>query len=187
MTFKNNRAPLLCYFVYHSIAICEFTLEVQSGNAQFGTTSMIFCHVWPWNLMDDLEKQKSTFSMLSASFHCHMSIRNGVMVWKCPNWGKIFLTSVTLTLDLWPRPFAWTSLLSMVITPENLMMIPWWEHSEKGLTDRRTDRQTDWTIHRAAGSQLKKKKQYIYLKNNSVTATKSPVSHRAVFLSLKTW
>ena len=30
---------------------------------------------------------------------------------------------MTLTFDLWP--FAWTSLLSMVITPENFMMI-WW-------------------------------------------------------------
>ena len=61
-------------------------------------------------------------------------------------------------LDLWPWPFAWTSLLSLVITPENFMMIGWWEHGQKGVTDRRTDRQTDgqtdgrtdWTIHRAA-------------------------------------
>ena len=30
-------------------------------------------------------------------------------------------------------------------------MIRWWEHSQKGVTDR----QTDWTIHRAAWSQLK--------------------------------
>ena len=62
-------------------------------------------------------------------------------------------------LDLWPWPFAWTSLLSLVITPENFMMIRWWEHSQKGVTDRqtdgRTDGRTDWTIHRAAWSQLK--------------------------------
>ena len=66
---------------------------------------------------------------------------------------------MTLTFDLWPWPFAWTSLLSLVITPENFMMIRWSEHSQKGVTDRqtdgRTDRQTDWTIHRAAWSQLK--------------------------------
>ena len=35
------------------------------------------------------------------------------------------------------------------------MMIWWQEHSEKGVTDRQTDRQTDWTIYRAAWSQLK--------------------------------
>ena len=62
-------------------------------------------------------------------------------------------------LDLWPCPFAWTSLLSLVITPENSVMIRWWEHSQKGVTyrqtDGRTDGQTDWTIHRAAWSQLK--------------------------------
>ena len=53
-------------------------------------------------------------------------------------------------LDLWP--FAWTPLLSLVITTENFMMIRWWEHSEKGVTDR----QMDWTIHRAAWLQLKR-------------------------------
>ena len=62
-------------------------------------------------------------------------------------------------LDLWPWPFAWTSLLTMVITPENFMMIRWWEHGEKGVTDRRTDgrtdRRTENTICRAAWSQLK--------------------------------
>ena len=73
------------------------------------------------------------------------------------------VTSVTLTFDLWSWPFAWTSLLSLVITPENFMMIRWWEHSQKGVTDRqtdgrtdrRTDGRTDWTIHRAAWSHLK--------------------------------
>ena len=86
------------------------------------------------------------------------------------------VTSVTLTFDLWPWPFAWTLPWSNVITPENFMMIRWWEHSQKGVTDgqtdrrtdgqtdRRTDRRTDGqtdrrtenTIHRAAWSQLKK-------------------------------
>ena len=93
---------------------------------------------------------------LYASFHHHMWIQAGVTVRKRLSW---VVTSVTLTYDLWPWPFAWTSLLSLVITPENFMLIRWWEHSQKGVTDRqtdrRTDRQTDWTIHRAAWSQLK--------------------------------
>ena len=42
-------------------------------------------------------------------------------------------------LDLWPWPFAWTSHLSLVTTSENFMMIRWWEHSQKGVTDRQTD------------------------------------------------
>ena len=43
--------------VHDFIAICEFKLELQSGNAKFGSKSAIFCPVWPWNLTDDLEKQ----------------------------------------------------------------------------------------------------------------------------------
>ena len=43
--------------MHHFVAIGEFKLEVQSGNAQFGSKSTIFRAVWPWNLTDDLEKQ----------------------------------------------------------------------------------------------------------------------------------
>ena len=77
---------------------------------------------------------------LCAWFDCHMWIQTGVRVQKRLSW---VLTSVSLTFDLWPWPFAWTSLLTMVITPENFMMIRWWEHGEKGVTDRQTDRQMD--------------------------------------------
>ena len=47
MTLKNNRAPLLRCFscVHHFIAIGEFKLELQPGNAQFGSKSMLFCPV----------------------------------------------------------------------------------------------------------------------------------------------
>ena len=59
MTFKNNRAPFLCYFklcaAFRSIG--ELKLELQSGNAQSGSNSTIFRAVWPSNLTDDLEKQ----------------------------------------------------------------------------------------------------------------------------------
>ena len=44
-------------FVHHFKSISWFKLELQSGNAQFGTKSAIFCPVWPWNLIDDLVKQ----------------------------------------------------------------------------------------------------------------------------------
>ena len=77
---------------------------------------------------------------LCAWFHCHMWIQTGVRVRKRLSW---VLTSVTLTFDLWPWPFAWTSLLTMVITPENFMMKRWWEHGEKSVTDRQTDGRTD--------------------------------------------
>ena len=85
------------------------------------------------------------------------------------------VTSVTLTFDLWPWPFAWTFPWSNVITPENFMMIRWWEHSQKGVTDGQTDRRTDGqtdrqtenTICRAAWSQLKIP-SYLICKGNPI-------------------
>ena len=44
-------------FVHHFVAIGEFELELQSGNAQSGWNSTIFRAVRPWNLKDDLAKQ----------------------------------------------------------------------------------------------------------------------------------
>ena len=95
---------------------------------------------------------------LYASFHHHMRIQTGVTVRKRLSW---VVTSVTLTFDLWPWPFAWTLLLSLVI-------ISWWYDDGNivkkvwqtdGQTDRQTDGQTDRrtenTICRAAWSQLK--------------------------------
>ena len=46
-------------FVQHFVAIGEFKLELQSGNAQSGSYSTIFRAVWPCNLTDDLEQGKS--------------------------------------------------------------------------------------------------------------------------------
>ena len=81
-----------------------------------------------------------------SSFRSHWWIQTGVTVRKRPIWVKFddfFFTSVTLTFDLWPWPLASTSLFSLVITPENLMMIGWQEHCQKGVTDGQTDTQTD--------------------------------------------
>ena len=44
-------------FVHHFVAIGEFKLELQSGNAQCGSNSTIFLAVWPWNSTDDLVKK----------------------------------------------------------------------------------------------------------------------------------
>ena len=51
-------------FVYHFRSISEFKLELQSGNAQSGSNSMIFLAVWPCNLTYDLEQQQGTSFML---------------------------------------------------------------------------------------------------------------------------
>ena len=92
---------------------------------------------WPWKTIGHL------FYAASNCVHNFIAIcefKLELRVRKRPSW---VLTSVTLTFDLKPWPFARTSLLSMVMTPEHFMMIRWWEHGEKGVTDRRTDRRTD--------------------------------------------
>ena len=145
MTLKSHRASLLYYAKLCASfqTIVKFKLELQSRNAQFGSKLANFCPVWYRNLSD---------LKLCASLHHHMWIQTGIKVRKRLN---TILTFATLTFDLWP--FAWTSLLSVVITPENFMMIRCWEHGEKGETDRRTgrwtDRHADGTILRAASSQ----------------------------------
>ena len=146
MTLKNNRAHLLCYF-----KLCA------SFRSHWWIQTGVIARKPPiWVKFDDffepcdLEiwqvtlKNKTTPLLsnikLCASFHHHMWIQTGVRVRKRLNG---VMTSVTLTFDLSPWPFAWISRPSMVITPENFRMIRWQEHCQKSVTDGRTDRETD--------------------------------------------
>ena len=130
-------------FVHHFIATGGFKLELKSENAQFGSKFSIFytcdLDIWRVTLTNNNAPFLSNIK-LCASFCRHMWIQTRVTVRKRQSW---VLISVTLTFDFWPWHFAWTSLLSTVITPEIFMMIRWKEHSEKGVTDRQTDRRTD--------------------------------------------
>ena len=160
MTLKNNRAPLLsniklCASFHHHMWIQTGVTLVNSNwryspeTPNLGQIRWLFepcdLEIWLMTLKNNRAPLLSNIK-LCASFHHHMWIQTGVTVRKRLSW---VVTSVTLTFDLWPWPFSWTSLLSLVIR----------EHSEKGITDRQTDiqtdRRTDWTIHRAAWSQLK--------------------------------
>ena len=147
MTLKNTRAPLQCYFKlcasFHSHWSVNSNWSYSPETPNLGQNRLFFLAVWPWNLRDDLENNRTPFLSnikLCASFHHHIWIQTRVTVRKRLNW---VLTSVTLTFNLWPWTFALTSLLSLVIIPENFMMIRWWEHSQKGVTGRRTDRRTE--------------------------------------------
>ena len=119
--------------------------------AKFDDLNMAISHINQWGKSRYFYRSPSRMKtiavvfislpgMLYASFHYHMWIQTGVTVRK---WLSGVMTSVTLTFDLWPWPFTWTSLLSMVITSENFMMTRWQEHGQKGVTDRQTDRRTD--------------------------------------------
>ena len=65
MTLKNNRVPLLYHvklctsfqshhWIQTGVTVRKRPIRVKIGN---------FCPLWPWNLMDDLEKQQGTSSI----------------------------------------------------------------------------------------------------------------------------
>ena len=77
-------------FVHHFIAIGEFKLELQSGNAQFGSKSMIFFSCvtlkfdrWPWETIGHRSYVASSF------VHHFVAIGD---FWSC----------VALEFDAWP-------------------------------------------------------------------------------------
>ena len=74
-------------FAHHFVAIGDFKLELQSGNAQFGSNSTIFRAVCPWNLKNNRAPLQCYFK-LCASFRSHWWIQTGVTVRKRPIWVK---------------------------------------------------------------------------------------------------
>ena len=123
-------------FVHH------FHLWIQAGVAARKRLLgiKILWLVWPRNLMDDPAKPQGTSSKpLQTLCIIPLSFVNSNWSYS-PETPKICFD--LCDLDLWPWLFAQISLLSMVITPENFMMVWWWEHCGKGVTDRKTD---GWT------------------------------------------
>ena len=146
MTFKNNREPLLLYFKLCAAFRSHWWIQTGVKSPETPNLGQIQCslepcdlEIWRMTLKNNWAPLLSIIK-LYASFHHHMWIQTGVTVRKRFSW---VLTSVTLTFDHWPWPFAWTSFLSLVINPEDFMMIRWWEHNQKGVTDGQTDIQTD--------------------------------------------
>ena len=145
MTLKNNRAPLFCYFklcasfrshrwIQTEVTVLEHPIWVKIDDF-FKPCDLEIGRMTLKNIRAPLLSNIK----LCALFHHHLWIQTKVTARKRLS---LVLTSVTLTFDLWPWPFAWTSLLSLVIIPENFIIIRWWEHSQKCVTGRRTDRQT---------------------------------------------
>ena len=146
MTLKNNRAPLQCYFKLCASFLSHWWIQTWSYSPETPNLGQIWrilepCDLGIWRMT--LKNNRAALLnniKLYASFHHHVWIQTGVTVRKRLSW---VVTFVTLTFDLWPWPFAWTLIWSLVITHENFMMIRWWKHSQKGVTVRRTDR---WKI-----------------------------------------
>ena len=93
-------------FRHHFIAIGQFKLELQSGNAKFGSKLAFFVpcdlDIWPMTLKNNRAPLLCYFK-LCASFHSYRSIKTGATVRKCQIRVKIghFLFCVTLKFDRW--------------------------------------------------------------------------------------
>ena len=100
-------------FVHHFVAIGEFKLELQSGNAQSGSNSTLFRVVWPWNLTDDLQKQQGT----SPKYHQAICMISSSYV--NSNWSynreTVKLGCDLCDLDLWPLTLTFCMDVTLVI------------------------------------------------------------------------
>ena len=118
-----------------------------------------FCPVWPWILMDDLEKNNLRHLLYATASFVHHFIAMSEFKLELQSGniqiGAIFFYLCDLDFDLWPWPLAWASFLSMAITPENFMMIQWQELTLWRRRHRWMDRRTDRSVLRAAWLQLK--------------------------------
>ena len=92
-------------FVYHFKAMGEFKLELQSGNAQFGSKSAIYfpCdfEIWQMTLTNNRAPLLCCFK-LCASFHSHqfkLKLQFGNTQFGSKS---MFLSRVTLKFDRWP-------------------------------------------------------------------------------------
>ena len=84
-------------FLYYFVAIGEFKLELQSGNAQFGSKSAIFRPVWPRSLKDDLKNNRAPLLCHFKLIHHFVAIC-GVTVGK----RSILVKIVNFCGPVWP-------------------------------------------------------------------------------------
>ena len=78
--------------MHHFIAICEFKLKLQSGNAHFGSKSAIYCPPvtlkfdgWPWKTAEHLFYVAWRFmhhSIVTSEFKQKLQPRNAQYGWK---------------------------------------------------------------------------------------------------------
>ena len=92
-------------FVQHFKAIGIFKLELQSGNAQFGSKLVIFLSrvtlkfdVWPWKTIGHLFYY---YVKICASYQIHWWSQTWVTAWKCSSRVKIGDIFVPRDLENW--------------------------------------------------------------------------------------
>ena len=109
MIFKNNRAPLLCYFKLCASFCGHWSIQtgVTVRKRPIWVKFNNFWAMWPWNFQMTLNSNEAPFLCyfkLCASFRSHWWIQTGVTVRKRPIWVKFddFWRGGTLKFDWWP-------------------------------------------------------------------------------------
>ena len=110
MTFKNNMAPLLCYFKLcaSSKAIGQFKLELSPETLNSGQNRRFFvpCGLGIWRMTFKNNRAPLIWQCkLCVSFCNNWWNQTGVTVRKPPKLGqnRRFFSHVTLKFDGWPR------------------------------------------------------------------------------------
>ena len=109
--------------------------------------------IW-WKTMENNRAPLLYHAKLCASFQSPGWIQTGVTVRKRPNLGQNqwFISRVTLKFYRWPWHNRTPLLCHFTFCAS--FRIHWWIQTGVTVTDGPTNRQTDWTILRAAWSQL---------------------------------
>ena len=109
--------------VHHFKAIGEFKLELQSGNAQFGSKFVIFLSPvtskfdrWPWK---NNRAHLLSYFKLCAWFHSHLSFKMELQSGNAKFGSKsaIFWSRVTLKFDGWP----WETIGHLFYAPSSFV------------------------------------------------------------------
>ena len=133
----NNRAPLYPSLNWNWNYHPE-TLWNLGEIGDFLACVTLKLNGWPWKTIEHLFYAPSSFvHHFIPIFWFKLELSSGL---KHSNLSKICFDPMTLTFDLWHWPFAWTSLLSKVITPRKLHDHKMGGTLWKGVTDRQMDR-----------------------------------------------
>ena len=90
-------------FVNHFRAIGEFKLELQSGNARFGSKSAIVLPVWPQDGLENNMAPLLYYNKLCTSFQSHQWIQTGVKIQK----RSILVKISNFFCHVWPWKIWW--------------------------------------------------------------------------------
>ena len=127
----------------------------ETRNSGLNLGLFVPCYIEIWRMTSKINRAPILCPRkLCALFRSHVWTQIAVTVRKRRNWGKICLFC---DLGLWPLIlfFAWTSLVRVVITPENFKMIRWQEYRKKGVAVGRKNGQRYRGVVRVAWAQLK--------------------------------